>query len=190
MKLVRFACVVCLALGVKAAAAQQAMDVPTDSAYPSIMEIRPELRSSTPTENPYRSVEDVAQATKPATTLAPPVVRRTETRQPTPPVVVSNGPTVPPEMWLYSEEIRRHDDPAQAVRRKAELRGAQRMSRIAAMKWFGFSNSRPQASPVPMMGEYSPAWIGNGYDRYDWVGVNWPVSTAVRVDNYNYDVRR
>jgi hypothetical protein len=96
---------------------------------------------------------------------------------------------MPPEMWLYSEQIRRHDDPTQAVRRKAELRAEQRMSRIAAMKWFGFSNSRPQASPIPMMGGYSPVWIGNGKDRYDWVGAAWP-ETAVLIDNYNFDVRR
>jgi len=122
----------------------------------------------------------------PATTLKAPVVHAeeqdTQLGLPTP----SN---ITPEMWLYSQELNRHDDPAQAVRRKAELRGAQRMQRIAAMKWFGFSNARPQASTAPMMGVYSPAWIGNGYDRYDWIGVSSP-TTTVRVDNYNYDIRR
>lgn len=77
-----------------------------------------------------------------------------------------------PELYLYLQDQRRHDDPAQAVRRKAELKAAQRMQRLAAMKWFGMSNARPQASVIPTMGVYSPAWIGNGYDRYDWVGVN------------------
>lgn len=76
---------------------------------------------------------------------------------------------VTPEMWVYSQELRRYEDPQQAVRRKAELRAAQRMSRIAAMKWYGFSNSRPQANPIPFMsGSYSPAWVGNSPDRYDW----------------------
>ena len=77
---------------------------------------------------------------------------------------------VTPEMWIYSQEMRRYEDPQQAVRRKAELRASQRAARLAAMKWFGFSNARPQANPVPFMSAYSPAWVGNGPDRYDWVG--------------------
>jgi hypothetical protein len=35
------------------------------------------------------------------------------------------------------------------------------------------SNSRPVASTTPFMGVYSPAWVGNGGDRYDWVGLGW-----------------
>lgn len=90
-------------------------------------------------------------------------VRREADKQPK---MVPNQVT--PEMWVYSQELQRYDDPRQAVRRKAELRAAQRMSRIAAMKWYGFSNSRPQANPIPFMGSYSPAWVGNSPDRYDW----------------------
>ena len=89
---------------------------------------------------------------------------------------------VTPEMWMYSQEMRRYEDPQQAVRRKAELKGAQRTSRLAAMKWFGFSNARPQANPVPFMSVYSPTWIGNGYDRYDWVGASWPASSVYIID--------
>jgi hypothetical protein len=96
--------------------------------------------------------------------------------------------TVTPELWVYSQEMRRHDDPAQAVRRKAEARAAQRMQRVAAMKWFGFSNARPQASTTPMMGSYSPAWVGNSPNPYEWVGLDWS-STALIIDNDAYDVR-
>lgn len=192
MKISRFACIVCLVFAVKTAAGQEVNDLPADpTSYPPVMEIRPEYRT-TP-ENPYRSSEEVAQATRPATTLAPPVARGAQppvARQaPVAKPVVANGPTVPAEFWLYSEQVRRHDDPAQAVRRKAELRAEQRMGRIAAMKWFGFSNARPQASPIPMTGAYSPVWIGNGVDRYDWVGVSWP-SNTVLVENYDYILRR
>ena len=77
---------------------------------------------------------------------------------------------VTPEMWMYNQELRRYEDPQQAVRRKAELKASQRSARLAAMKWYGFSNARPQANPVPFMSAYSPAWVGNGPDRYDWVG--------------------
>jgi hypothetical protein len=38
------------------------------------------------------------------------------------------------------------------------------------------------------MGVFSPAWVGNGYDRYDWVGAGWP-TTTLRVEN-NYETRR
>jgi hypothetical protein len=85
---------------------------------------------------------------------------------------------VTPEMYLYLQELRRHDDPVQAVRRKAEIRAQQRMGRIAAMKWFGMSNARPQANLVPFMGVYSPSWIGNGYDRYDWAAISWPAASV------------
>lgn len=92
-------------------------------------------------------------------------------------------PQVTPELWIYSQEWRRHDDPAQAVRRKAEARTQQRMDRLAALKWYGFSNSRPQAAVTPFTSFYSPAWMGNGYDRYDWVGTTFP-TTVVRVETF------
>ena len=92
-------------------------------------------------------------------------------------------PAITPDLWLYSQEWRRHDDPAQAVRRKAEARTAQRMERLAAMRWYGFSNIRPQASVTPFMGAYSPAWMGNGYDRYDWTGTYY-TPTVVQIETY------
>jgi hypothetical protein len=88
-----------------------------------------------------------------------------------------------PEMWLYTQEWRRHDDPALAVRRAAEFRAEQRSQRLAAQKWYGFSNARPQASVTPFTGVYSPSWVGNGYDRYDWVGPSRP-TTVIHVDTY------
>lgn len=91
------------------------------------------------------------------------------------PAIGANGqsalqpPATTPEMWYYSQELRRHDDPQQAVRRRAEFAAQQRAMRLAAMKWYGFSNARPTVSQIPTMGVYSPSWVGNGYDRYDWV---------------------
>ncbi|HUY89588.1 MAG TPA: hypothetical protein VMV10_12710 [Pirellulales bacterium] len=67
-----------------------------------------------------------------------------------------------PEMWFYQQEMRRYEDPRAAVRRKAEFRAAQRQRRIAAMDWYGFSNSRPLANPTPFSGGvYAPGWISN-----------------------------
>lgn len=76
-----------------------------------------------------------------------------------------------PELWLYMQQLQRHDDPQMAVRRKAEERAAQRTHRIASRKWFGLSNSRPSASPIPVMGTYSPFWAGNASDPNRWNGV-------------------
>jgi hypothetical protein len=79
-----------------------------------------------------------------------------------------SAPQVTPELWVYSQEQQRHDDPALAVRRKAELKADQRLARLAALKWYGLSNSRPDASPTPFMSVYSPGWIGNSWSRYEW----------------------
>jgi hypothetical protein len=87
-----------------------------------------------------------------------------------------------PEMYLYLHEQRRYDDPKQAVRRKAEIKTAQRMQRMAAQKWFGVSNARPSASAQPFMDMYSPRWIGNGYNAFDWAGVNGNGVTVIQVE--------
>jgi hypothetical protein len=76
-----------------------------------------------------------------------------------------------PEMWFYEQEWLRYADPKNAVRANAEFRSEQRSRRLAALKWFGFSNSRPTASPDPVHGSYSPRWVSNGYIPSQWAGV-------------------
>lgn len=79
------------------------------------------------------------------------------------------SPPTTPEMWYYMQELRRYDDPKQAIRRKAELKAAQRRDRLAALKWYGFSNSRPTAAHMPFMNSsYSPAWVGNSWNPHYW----------------------
>jgi hypothetical protein len=77
-----------------------------------------------------------------------------------------------PEVWFYQQELRRYEDPKAAVRRKAEFRAWQRQRRIAAMQWYGFSNSRPMANPIPWQsGVYGPGWVANNYRHpYEWSG--------------------
>ena len=84
-----------------------------------------------------------------------------------------------PEMWFYMQEYRRYQSPKEAVRRKAQMRAQQRSNRLAAQRWFGFSNSRPQASPIPQMGTYSPTWQGNSWNPYSWVGTGQAVTHYV-----------
>src|SRR4051794_40932465 len=82
----------------------------------------------------------------------PPVPARAESRRDT----ISLGDVSPtPEMWFYAQERQRYDDPKAAVRRNAEFDAAQRQARLAARRWFGYSNARPIADPIPMMGDYS-----------------------------------
>ena len=88
---------------------------------------------------------------------------------------------VTPEMWLYMQEMRRYDNPLEAVRRNAATRASHRRARIAALQWFGFSNIRPQANPIPYNDVYSPTWTSNSWNPYTWTGAGnaW---TAVRVE--------
>jgi hypothetical protein len=71
-------------------------------------------------------------------------------------------------MWFYEQDLRRHDDPKMAVRRKAESRAQQRQDRLAATRWYGISNSRPTASPTPFTSGYSAYWGSNSYDPLRW----------------------
>lgn len=90
-----------------------------------------------------------------------------------PEVSISAGDvSATPEMWFYEQQLRRHDDPAQAVRRNAEARGLQRQSRLAALKWFGYSNTRPRAAVDPYNGDAAPVWSSNNpCFPYRWSGV-------------------
>jgi len=116
----------------------------------------------------------------PTTTLQQPVAPAGHF---TPPSL--SAPPVTPELWIYAQELQRHDDPAQAVRRKAELKADQRISRLAALRWYGLSNSRPDASVTPTMGIYSPSWVGNGWNRYDWMGGGSP-AVGLYTDGYGW----
>jgi hypothetical protein len=76
--------------------------------------------------------------------------------------------TLTPEMWYYKQQMERYDNPKAAVRRNAEFRAQHRMARLEVMKWYGFSNARPTASPTPFTSMYSPAWQSNWHRPYAW----------------------
>ena len=80
-------------------------------------------------------------------------------------------PTMPQstEMWLYERERERYEDPKTAIRRKAELKSVQRAERLAALQWYGMSNSRPTYNLTPFFGGYqSGFWGSNTYDPSRW----------------------
>jgi len=74
-------------------------------------------------------------------------------------------------MWFYEQARREYNDPKQTVRRKAEYMADQRRRRIAAMEWYGFSNSRPVVNPTPYTGTYSPMWVANSTYPSMWSGM-------------------
>lgn len=80
--------------------------------------------------------------------------------------------TPTPEMWFYEQARRDYLDPWVAVRSKAEFEASQRQRRLAAMRWFGMSNSRPSANPTPVHGYYSPTWTSNSRNPYHWQGTS------------------
>lgn len=95
---------------------------------------------------------------------------------------ISPGEVNPTEaMWFYQEQQRLYNDPHYMQRKRAEFKGEQRARRIAAMKWFGYSNARPSAGITPWSGGmYSPAWVGNSRDSYAWRGAGSAPQVVVR----------
>lgn len=79
-----------------------------------------------------------------------------------------NASTMTPETWFYLQERQRYEDPQQAIRRRSEKRAAQREQRIAARKWYGHSNSRPQVSALPWPKLYSRPWFEHPSNRVRW----------------------
>ena len=63
---------------------------------------------------------------------------------------------------------------------KAIARGQQRMARLEAMRWYGFSNSRPTAAAMPYTTMYSPAWQQPGGRPFAWYSSSRPVTIYTR----------
>ena len=80
----------------------------------------------------------------------------------------------PSENSWYRSPAPRAEAPTVA-RQKAMQRGQERMSRLQAMKWYGFSNSRPTAATLPFTSMYSPAWQQPGGRPFAWYTSSRPV---------------
>lgn len=83
---------------------------------------------------------------------------------------VSKSTEVPgtPEMWFYEQERLRYEDPNTMARARAEFEANQRQARLAALKWYGMSNSRPMAGTATNAGIFAPKWTGNMAFGNDW----------------------
>jgi hypothetical protein len=103
-----------------------------------------------------------APVLNPAPVLAP---LPTPTPAPTsvtvqPTLSVSSELKATPEMWFYEQYMREYKDPKNAVRANAANDFQQRSNRLATMRWFGYSNSRPRVGADPM-NVYPPSWSSN-----------------------------
>jgi hypothetical protein len=80
----------------------------------------------------------------------------------------------PGETWYYRSSPER--EPTYTVAQlKAQQRGAQRMARLEALRWYGMSASRPTATPMPWSTMYSPAWQMPGGRPFAWYVSHRPV---------------
>ena len=84
-------------------------------------------------------------------------------------ILLPSEVTATPQMWFYEQSMARYNDPKTAIRAAAEFKSNQRRMRMAAMDWYGYSNSRPAMGIDPVDGPTQAQWIGNGYDPTSWV---------------------
>ncbi len=76
--------------------------------------------------------------------------------------------------WYYRPAPERAAQPSFA-QQKAMRRGEERTQRLEAMRWYGFSNSRPTASAMPFTSMYSPAWQRPGGRPFAWYMSSRPI---------------
>ncbi len=84
-----------------------------------------------------------------------------------PPADPAPGTVTTGEDWSYRPATERERTPTIA-QQKAMARGAQRMARLEAMRWYGFSNSRPTATAIAWTTMYSPGWQQPGGRPFAW----------------------
>ncbi len=82
--------------------------------------------------------------------------------------------------WYYNSETPQQLTPRQMQQQKSQIAAAQRMSRLAAIRWYGMSNERPTATATPFSGVYSPAWQMPGGRPFAWYGASRPTYIIVR----------
>ena len=70
--------------------------------------------------------------------------------------------------YSYYQPVHEKTPTPALAQQKAAARAEQRMARLAAMRWYGFSGSRPTASGLPWTTMYSPAWQQPGGRPFAW----------------------
>ena len=92
--------------------------------------------------------------------------------------VNSNRPHERDDSWYYqpaTTPTQYQPNPKAIIHQKAMARSQQRSDRLAAMNWYGMSNSRPTAAPTPFCTIYSPAWQSPGGKPFAWYTSGRPI---------------
>lgn len=76
------------------------------------------------------------------------------------------------EQWYRTEPAVKE---MKLSRLRAIERGQQRTARLEAMRWYGYSNSRPIATAIPYTAMYSPAWQQPGGRPFAWHATTRPI---------------
>jgi hypothetical protein len=101
-------------------------------------------------------------------TLAAGAAHAQQAAEVVPATKAKNTVELTPEMHRYLVDLQRQSAPVELHRQRAQLKAQQRGERLAALKWYGMSNSRPTAGVTPFVGmQYSPRWLGNTWAG-DW----------------------
>jgi hypothetical protein len=77
--------------------------------------------------------------------------------------------------YEYDEQAEYRPNARAIVMQRAMLRAEQRQNRMAAMKWYGMSNSRPTAAATPFCSVYSPVWQSPGGRPFAWSASQRPI---------------
>lgn len=72
------------------------------------------------------------------------------------------------EDYSYYRPVHEKATTPSIAQQKAIARAQQRMARLDAMRWYGFSGGRPTASGLPWTTMYSPAWQQPGGRPFAW----------------------
>jgi hypothetical protein len=100
---------------------------------------------------------------------SPPVLPPTDLPKPTQPGSVVPAPEMTP--YPYPGAERPIVDAKTLIQQRAAQEAAARNRRLAALRWFGYSNSRPVAGVDCIHGDYSPSWTSNNpHYPFRWVG--------------------
>ncbi len=79
--------------------------------------------------------------------------------------------------WEYQQSVG-IKTPQQIIREKAQVRAAQRMTRMAALEWYGYSVARPRTSATPFTAMYGGQWQGDVLGRPNAWHASQPVHAA------------
>ncbi len=78
-------------------------------------------------------------------------------------------PLLTPKDWIQFQlqqlQQPRHRNARETVTYNAQLRAAERRRRLATLKAYGYSKSRPVVAHTPFTSFYAPHWIGSWSER-------------------------